>query len=294
MVLAIAAIWQGCITRRQIKANEQQLKISARQATSGEKSASAAVDVHRESIRARVDQFAPRVVAFFEKPEGPYWNTAQTGIPYANDNRLLDRQATETPRNKSHEFVFPQDSGTFLWFRGRGALINEGETSARVRLETQWRFIEGVNFITGEFTPLPHLTDNSINSEAILPPGAAALFEWADGHTVGEWADAYSNPEPPRPGGDIWLWITVFDPRGVGVIDTIEARFAPEVISPVSSRVGHWMVNDSSHFGPVYALPITREYVNEGANTENLKHMRQHFRAYEEKLASEGENEDRS
>ncbi|WP_186372654.1 hypothetical protein [Brevibacterium casei] len=260
-----------------------QLAVAKRQARSGEISAAAALDVIKESARARIDQIAPRVVAFYERPEGPLVDTQRSGMPNANDLRLFDSESFERSSSIIREdFAFPQDTSTFIWFHGKGLLVNEGSSSALVRVYGEAEFIEGVNPLDGSHLTLPYFVGDGVATEAILPPGGAALFRWASGHTVKEWADARDNPAPPRPGGAIWLTIAVFDTQHASVIDTLESVFQPTPIYQDSNREGVYVLNELDSNDAVYVQPTTRGYVIEGAATDDRRNERAYYREFEE------------
>lgn len=276
LVLAIVAIIQG----RQMRA---QLAIGKRQATSGETSAAAALDVNKESVRARIDQIAPRVVAFYGHPKGPLVDPQQSGMPYANGLPLLDPESFGRSSSRvGQDFTFPQDAGTFIWFYGDGLLVNEGLSSALVRLYGEAEFIEGDNPLDGSHLTLPYRVGDGIAAEAILPPGGAALFRWASGHTVKEWADANDDPVPPRPGGAIWLTIAVFDTQHASVIDTLEAVLHPSPVTRDPNRKGVFQLNELDANSAVYVQPTTRGYVAEGANADDRRNEKAYYREREE------------
>ena len=282
LVLAIVAVIQG----RQMSA---QLAVSERQAKSGETSAKAALDVNKESARSRVDQAAPRVVAFFEPPIGPLMDPLRSGMPYANELRLLDPESIERASAEvGGELAFPADGNSFIWYRGVGVLVNEGESSAFVRLDGESRFTSGVSPLDGQKIQLPYMAGGGIAAEAILPPGSSALFEWAGGHQAQEWADAVERPDPPHPHGAIWNTIVVFDAQRTSTIDTLEAIFSPSPLSPSPRRQGAWKIEAEDPENRVYVQPVTRGYVAEGASTDNPKHQRELYQEFMESERQRG------
>lgn len=284
LVLAIAAIVQGRHTRQQIALGNRQAELAEKQAKSAQGSAETAVQVYRESIRTRVDQDAPRVVASFEPPYPPLIDAQRRGMPQANELRLLASESLDRADSAlGHEFVFDQDRELFLWFHGRGLLVNEGAATARVRLSGEGRFTAGrTPLADGEIIELPAMEASS-HPFAILPPGGRALFEWAGGHTVGKWADASEHSITPSPHGSIWSWIEIFDPREIGVIDTLMVHFRPEVVHRVRGREGHWRVDPSAEFGPVHPLPTRRNYKHEGAVGADVSQMHDYHKPIAEK-----------
>lgn len=275
LVLAITAVIQGHRMR-------EQLETSERQASSGETSAAAAIEVNKEAVRARIDQVAPRVVAFYERPEGPLVDPGRSQMPYANGLRLLSSESfSRSTSSIGQEFAFPQDASTFVWFHGDGLLVNEGTSSALVRLYGEAEFTEGVNPLDRSHLPIPYLVGDGITAEAILPPGGAAQFRWASGHAVKEWADAGDSPNPPRPEGAIWLTVAVFDAQHTSVIDTLEAVFQPTPITRAPGREGLYRLTELDANSAVYVQPATRGYVHEGASTDERRNEMAYYRDYE-------------
>lgn len=271
---------QGRRIEEQIDLGNRQAKTAEDQAKSAKDSANSAINLYRESVRSRVDQNAPEVVVYLELPEPPLMDAQRTGMPQRNDLRLLDTESFKRAQAAAgEEFVFDGDRNVFLWFHGRGELVNEGRTNARARLDNmEGRFVSGDSPLAADDRIEPPRTEqDTLNSVAILPPGGHALFEWAAGHTVGEWADAHDKWSTPTPQGSIWFWITVFDARDAGVIDTQMMHFRPEVIRPVPARNGHWKVASSQNFGPVHSLPRRRGYRHEGASTEDSSQMNEYY-----------------
>lgn len=282
-VLAIYAIIQSRQAGRQISAAEKQADTAAASAQSADVSAGAAVAAQGESVRLRVDQSAPRVVAFFERPDGPYMRTKPQGGLLHKASGLLDSESIEqSTKEAGRELAFPDNANDLIWYRGIGVVVNEGTSSAAVRIDTESRFVEGKNPLDGRDLKLPYMAGDEISPEAILPPSGAALFEWAQGHTAREWANAVSHPEPPNPYGSVWITITVFDAQRSAVIDTLEAIFIPTPLSASPGREGLWKVEDEDQANRVHVQPVTRGYVFEGASTENRRHQRELYRDFTE------------
>lgn len=277
VVLAITALWQGQRIKdqdarldEQAERIEKQIALGNRQADSAEASAKSANVLYQEAVRSRIDQGAPEIAVFLEHPSPPLVDRHRPGLLQGNEAGLLTPDSIERSQPALGEtFVFDEQRSNFLWFRGRGLLVNEGRTSARVRVSPEGRFIEGKSDLTrGEPVQLPAVEGRGKNAIAILPPGARALFEWADGLTVSDWTKAQENRNSKV--GSLWLWITVFDTRENGVIDTQVMHFRPEVLDAVPGRRGHWTVPPERDFGPLNPLPRLRRYRHEGATHEDL------------------------
>lgn len=274
LILAGVALYQSRQSAKQIKVGrrqadtaEKQARIAEEQAESSRESVEAALQVQRESVRARVDQHAPHVVIYFEEPDPPYADSARSGMPQRDGLRLLDPKSFDQSWHAAgHEFVLPRDGRTFLWFSGRGTLVNEGVASARVRLFGESRFLGNLDPRSKDLPP-----------EVVLSPGSSVRFRWAAGKTVDKWANGYRNQGQPIPDESIWLWGDVFDSREFGVVDTLTARFKPDVIRPVEGCDGHWRVNDAGTYGRVYPQRTKRGYVHEGAAHADLSDMHRYF-----------------
>lgn len=276
--LAMAAFYQSKANKQQIAQAEVQVKVSEDQSATARESADAAVQLHHEAVRSRIDQEAPRVVALFERPKGPLVDSQGSEPERANPIRLLndDSLGRSLPAS-SAEFVFDQDRDKYLWFHGRGLLVNEGHTSARVRLGNGQRFVPGASPLSKNYDVELPVMVGSNPPVAVLPPGGRALFEWAAGHTLREWAEAAEKPQLKLPGGSMWFWITVFDLREMGVIDTQVVHLKPDPLSRVPSKTGHWQVKSAEEFGEIlFPLPTRRNYMHEGNSTEDLSQMHEY------------------
>lgn len=267
---------QGERIEKQIELGNRQAKTAEEQAQSAKDSANSSVGLHREAVRSRVDQGSPEVVVSLEHPQPPQMDHERAGMPRRSEVKLLDPESQQRSRSAVGE-DFHEQGGSFLWFHGRGLLLNEGRTSARVRLSQEGRFIEGSSPLApDEDIEIPVIEDDDGYPRAVLRPGDRALFEWAYGRTVGDWAQAQRDRGSPK--GSIWFWITVFDTREMGVVDTQLMHFKPEVLEPVPGRDGLWRVPSSQDFGPVYALPRRRGYRHEGAAHEDLSQRDEHLK----------------
>lgn len=280
-ILAAYAIIQSRQAGRQIAAAEKQADTAAASAKAADLSASAAVAAQGESVRLRVDQIAPRVVAFFERPEGPYMRTKDQGNLLIKEPGFLDPETIENATIEAgRELAFPDNAADRIWYRGVGVVVNEGLVSAYVRIDTESRFIEGKSPLDGRDLKLPYIAGDENAAEAILPPGSAALFEWADGHTASEWVDAAENPTPTHPYGSVWITMAVFDAQRTATIDTLEAIFIPTPLSTSPGREGLWKVEGEGQESRVHVQPVTRRYVFEGASTEDRRHQRETYREF--------------
>ncbi len=287
--LAAVTFWLARQSRTSIEEARKQTEINRRAVKAAEEgtraaleSAGAARDAVVESARARSDARAPSVVALLEPVRWPpWWDTSRPGMPYGDDLRLLDPLSIQRSAELagSEEFMFEQDAETFLWFRMRGLLVNEGRTSARVRLDGEARFLEehspfqfvvggdGAHRLPTEILRLPaqvgtYTPESGLFAEYVLRPNEEAVFEWAAGHTLREWADAYNDPTPsgrPNLNGRLFFSVTVFDYSASGVTDWIFVEAAGRPIEPVPGRGASWRPSSSGSMAHV-AYPNVRHY----------------------------------
>lgn len=255
----------------QARKAKEQIDLGKGQLETAQDATQAAVDVHRESIRARIDQFASRVVCHFGAVGGPYYQSAP--IDRAELFRLIEAGQLESAKRR--EFSLPRDERSYLWFFGTAFLANEGATTARIRLPQEARFSRGRNPFDKTVVEVPPFHKAGIHEEALLAPGEHAIFQWAAGRTVKDWAEGAADPDAKLPGGSLWFWTVVFDPRELGVTDTIMGHFRPEFLNSVPGVQGVWKVSESD-FGTIEPLPIRRKYVLNGRATEDTSQMREY------------------
>lgn len=268
---------QGKRIEQQIELGNEQARIAHLQADSARESVEITERLYKESVRSRIDQDAPEIQILMAHPEPPLIDELRSGMPQHDELRLLDGESFDraTPAF-GREFVFEQDRNVFLWFYGRGLLINEGNRSARVRLSGETRYASGVfEPWSDKVIDLPMLEPGVSDRVAILGPGERALFEWAAGHSLEDWALAHEKGWPPQPQGTIWIDITTFDNRQMGVIDTQWLQFNPDVLTPVAGRAGHWKVTGPINSSTIGALPRVRSYRHEGAVGEDISQVQQ-------------------
>lgn len=287
--LAIGTFWLAWQSRASVNEARKQTWISQRSVEAAEAGTKAALHTAGaaraavvESARSRSDARAPSVVALLEPVRWPpLWDRSRHGIPDANELRLLDSMSIHrsVELDGSEEFLFEQDAETFLWFRMRGLLVNEGRTSARVRLDGEARFLEEHSPFQSEFAMgtvqaqppasprLPaqvgtYVPESGLSAEYVLRPDEEAVFEWAAGHTLREWADAHADPAPngrPNDNGRMFFSITVFDYAASGVTEWIFVEAAGRPIEPVPGRGASWRPASSTSMVHV-AYPNVRHY----------------------------------
>lgn len=205
----------------------QQVKSGTDAATAAEQSVAVTQEAVREATRARIDEQAPRVVCLLEAPQWPpLIDSQRSHMPYGNELRLLNPRSVErsVPADSSKEFIFPESANWFLWFITRGILINEGRSTARVRLNGEGQFIEGeTSLVPEKNVPYPPVAGTSIGAEYLfrehlLRPGEVALFEWGGGSTMKDWAERREQPKPV----EVSTTVQVFDSTTQGIQDVIK------------------------------------------------------------------------
>jgi hypothetical protein len=245
--LVIFALIQLSLLRRQVNLAEGQTEAAKKTVATAHESVETARKAVTESARARIDDWAPRIVALMENPQWPpLVDITRSGMPRADELRLWHHRSVmqSSEASPTEPFTFDRDEQWFMWFRVRGVLVNEGAGTARVRLDGEAHFIEESSTLLPAkgAIGIPPSVGTPDRNEYLLRPGEAAIFEWAYGHTLREWADAYENPNPPNPNGAGFLTITVFDYFEHGVVDYIFIETGARPIVPVPSAAGQWTV----------------------------------------------------
>ena len=251
---------------RQLPELQKQIEISAAQSRAADeqvvlaqevlKAATAAV---REAARARTDERAPLVIALFEAPQWPpVIDATRDRMPYGDGPRLLDQHsvARAEPASPARLFARNGERTQLMWFRTRGVLINEGATTARVRLDDEAQFVE----------------TTAARKERLLRPGEVAPFEWAAGHTIAEWAVAREQPDPPNPLGACFLTITVFDSFEYGIFDHIHVVMSGRPIVPVDDTFDEVRLasREAEAEMEITVFPTRRTYRSDGVRRDPL------------------------
>jgi hypothetical protein len=242
-------------------ATERQLLVARDAVVAGEAAA-------REAARARSDDRAPVVVAVLSAPSWPPWfDQHRDSAPLANELRLFDRDSIgrSVVAETGTEFRVDGPGCGFLWFRMAGYLRNDGKTPARVRPDGEARFIQvlpGEEESSTEL-PLPARVGHADANEFLLGPGDVAAFEWAGGHSVAEWIDAYTRADPPNSNGALFMTITVFDYFEQGTVDHIFIEASGRPLEPVPGTAA-WRVAEDGALATI-CYPIRRTYRAEQA-----------------------------
>jgi hypothetical protein len=260
----LVSLGAACFAASQARSAKCTLRLTRDSAEVAKEQAQIARDAVKESIRSRIDEQAPRVAMLMEAPEWPpFIDRSRNAMPGGGEPRLLEdlgRAAVAGPE----PYYFDEQRSWLLWFRTRGILKNEGQVEARVRVDGESRFIAGTSNLAGAGhpIPIPRLVGSKSRKEHLLGPGESALFEWAYGHTLGEWADAYENRATPNPNGAGYFSAVSFDS---GTIDYFFALLQAVPIVPVPGRTGQWQISEpTSHSVGVVDFPPERVYRLEG------------------------------
>jgi hypothetical protein len=222
---------------RQIRVGRDGLKESKR-------ATKASLRAVRETAHTRIDAQAPRVSAFLEKP-------LIHGLKTSNSFGWEDGQ----------QFVLPSMKDDRLYFIVTGYFINEGNSTARIRMNSFAEFLpedpddDLWSFAGGQLQPS--------KEEYLLRPGEKVYFNWSDSHSVEEWTDAYNNPAPPNPHGALFMEVIVTDSFAEGVIDHIYLEMSGRPLKPKEGDASHWRINDSESMVAI-SYPIVRIYRHEG------------------------------
>src|SRR5674476_316017 len=126
------------------------------------RAADAAQHAVKEAVYARIDQQAPRVIALLDTP-------TVGGV----------QSETEIAWKAEQEAVLPRDKDNRLYVGTTGTLINEGNGTARVRLNGAAEWIESEDdepLLIGPVTPS--------EDDHILRPGEQIRFVWSEAHLL--------------------------------------------------------------------------------------------------------------
>lgn len=220
-----------------------QIKIG-RQALSEAKHATDTSDrAIEEAEHARIDAQAPRVIVEMDRPE---YHGLDTPGDFTHDS--------------NQQYVLPRQEANELYFLVEGEFINDGKSSARIRMT-------GAAHFDTELLRTPHLKVGPITAghqeEYLLLPGKSIHFSWSVSHTLKDWADAYHNPVPPNPHGACFMEVIVTDDFAEGVVDHIYLEMSGRPIQPIEGDGGRWRFSGPPSMVAT-SYPIVRTYRHEG------------------------------
>lgn len=219
VIVAVVNLFLLVFGWRSLRNLQGQINLDRQALEASQASAAAANEAVREAMRARTDDQAPRIVVIMEEPEWPpFRHTTRQSMPGGGEPTLLETKGQSEVASAT--YYLDRDGNTLFWFLMRGVILNEGKGTARVRLDGDTQFVTGPTpLVPGGVTSVPPLVGSVRNREYLIRPGEWAMFEWAHGHTMAEWVDAYKNPSPPNPHGACTLDVVSFDWASAGTID---------------------------------------------------------------------------
>ncbi|MFE2174418.1 hypothetical protein [Kitasatospora sp. NPDC059462] len=256
----------------QLKALAHQLRLGQQSTEAAVRAADAAQATVAESVRARIDALAPRLTVLPEQaPWPPFIDRGRSGMPLGSDRRMLDSMSLHSSEEARGEFVFPENEHMLMWFRLRAVVTNEGKSTTRVHLKGEGRFIEGQSpLIPGVTIPCPPVVgipgETYLHREHVLRPGESALFEWAAGLPIGDWAAGHAAHGDTQPGSST-MFLTSMDASEFGVIDSVKIVLAGRPVEPVPQRNSHWRLSHPEGIR-VTVYPTYRRYRHEAFPNE--------------------------
>jgi hypothetical protein len=247
--------------QKQVEINAAQAKAGDEQAVLAQEMLQAAAAAVREAACARTDERAPLVIALLEAPQWPpLVDATRDRMPRGNELRLLDHRSVAQAEAASPARVFARNGqrNGLMWFQTRGVLINEGTTTARVRLDDE--------------AEAQFVGESSAKRERLLRPGEVARFEWGAGHTIADWADARERPDPPNPLGACFLTITAFDSFEQGIFDHIHVVMSGRPIVSVDDSFDEVRLasRESEAEMGITVFPTRRTYRSDGRRRDPL------------------------
>lgn len=267
--LVLFALVQLVFLRRQVKLTQNQVDVATRATGVASESADAAHSGVIEALRARADDRAPRVVVVMEAPQWPpLINRAGCAVlPKGDAGHRWITQSYEA----SADFLFTVDEhrNWVLWFCVRGVVINEGEGTARVRLDSGACFIEGSSSLlpAAGMASVPPLVGSADRHEYLLRPGDCGVIQWACCSDIGGWISAYRSTDSIRKSGACLLTVSVADSFEQGIVDTIFVEVFGCPFEPVEGVAEKWRVRYNAEEAGVgvTVYPTRRIYWFEGA-----------------------------
>lgn len=238
-LVALGTIGVVVVALAEISTGREALELSQQAIAESARAGKAAQDAVTESVRARLDVQAPRVLALFLEVEQYPYLYRSMGRPRIRTARELFANIGNSPRIADGDKLHMDADEGLLWFVAYGMVINEGFVAATVSIQDSVEFVEN----DGRFNrwtdhPIempPQLTGDPEANEHLLLPAQAAMFRWAEGRMVSEWIAAAEHPQPPGPSGRMYNGFLIQDARGTaGVLEMLwgVVRGAPLTPSP--------------------------------------------------------------
>lgn len=265
--LVLFASIQLIFLRRQVKVAQDQVDVATRAMGVASESATAANEGVVEALRARIDDRAPRIVVVMESPQWPPL-VDRAGCAVLSNSTAMHRKTKQSYEASAEvPFYLQEHQNWALWFRVRGLVINEGEGTARVRLDDGAYFVESSSpFLpTAGLVQVPPLVGSIDRQEYLLRPGDYGVIEWDCCGDLGVWASAYQNLDSMRRSGVCVLTISIADSFEQGIVDTIFVEVFGRPLEPIKRVADQWRVRrnlEEAQIG-VKVYPTQRVYWTE-------------------------------
>ncbi|MER5996751.1 hypothetical protein [Streptomyces viridosporus] len=168
LLAAVAALVTVGFALRQLKLLREQNRSGQRASTAAVEAADAARAAVTETARSRADTYAPRITVLSEAPRWPPLISNHA----SNGDRLFSSSVVHGAEPLGREeLIFPESAGRLMWFVVHSVLMNEGASTARVRIMGDGQFIEGESpLLPGQVLTVPPL------SSAILALSSSSGF----------------------------------------------------------------------------------------------------------------------
>jgi len=233
----VAAVigWAAAVAARSAaRAGNVQAEAAQRQVRLAVEAASNAARMAEDASRARADQTAPRMLIALNNPDSELLL-----FEGRSEGSLLSPEALARSRSFARANRIPPDNLT-VWFKGRGYVVNEGDSSALVWSGDDIVFSPSDDF-QSDFMGLPVVSAKPLRAGEdnwFLAPGRSALrFQWAAGRNLTSWLHDVV-PDPDRVGLSVKI-----KARSVGdstVVDTFETELIGCPITK-DSLTGEWV-----------------------------------------------------
>lgn len=229
-------------------------RTTMRQATEATRAATRAAD---EAARTRIDARAPRpTVLLFEVDWPGLVHTGLNRVPGGDQPSLfasVNVHGSEVLKPNETTFTFPKDENYLLWFTCTGVVVNEGNATCEVRFPCDAK-------IDSETTHFDQLADYrqvtmfqgqafAQSQPLILPPRSGAVFRWAAGRPLKDWAAAHGDPAFFGRHGAVSLTLISRDFIEDGVVDYLYVSVNGRPLEPIPGEGMRWRVAEQPRMG---------------------------------------------
>ena len=244
-LLVAATVWMAWHTRNAVLASLAAVEAAQRQA--------------EEATRARVDSGAPRVTVLIQDPEWPPSLASASNHLGAKPDQI----------NGDVQFVLPRDGSKQLVLVSSGLVRNDGSSTAIVGLNGGATFEDPfkLNRIPASVEVLP-----VGQGRLALPPGSAVRFSFIEGHTIADWATAWTqrdqDPSSTPSTSLVHLEVIAHDTFDVGVADNTLVQLQAYPLEPVAGDLSRWRLNSEERpYGSVVYGTRRRYFTSRTNNT---------------------------